>query len=35
VNRAGDLAAPERAPNHRIHPGDYGGIEILFQTIEG
>src|SRR5262249_52111981 len=34
MNRAGDLAAPERAPNHRILPGDNGGIEILFQNVE-
>src|SRR6516164_3841725 len=34
VDRAGDLAAPQRTPNHRIHPGDHGGIEILFQEVD-
>src|SRR5262245_36914051 len=31
---ARDLAALERAPDHRIHPGDDGGVEILLEQID-
>src|SRR2546430_13723383 len=34
VDRAGDLAPPQRAPDHRIEPSDHGGIEILFQELD-
>src|SRR5262245_24462726 len=34
VDCAGDLAALERAPDHRIHPRDHGGVEILLEQID-